>query len=627
MKPRQHPRLRLAGLIGRANTGRLALHRWLQANTLAPAWMPARLRLPLLGYVLALLLTLLVTTLEVVAVRFFPPVEHISGIFVFLLILFIGIQWGAGPSLLATLLGSFLLYYLVYPPFFEINHKQFMEMLQGGLVLFGGLFITQTISTHASQRRTAQQRSAETEQAQLRLQAVLETQLALVEALVQTSDVPPPLQTGGESASGPLNSAPAQEVVARRLAEVTCYALGCHQVHLFSYEPSTNAGTLLAAVNRISSAECQGWPTPPHAPLTAWLDASLLARLSAGEVVQVDPSQPVQPPAAHSPWAFRLLLVPILRGSTLLGLLALDAPWMTPQIPAHLLALVRVIAKLGALVIERGQLLHERAAAQDEVLTLHEAKRKLEVFLGIASHELKTPLTSLRLGIISGQRHLARVTAEQPGASQTPADGILNGTALAGLEEDLQIISQQSRRLERLVKELLDSSRIEAGHLELARQPTDLTAMLREAIEEQRLLTPTRLLLLHPLPSAPVPVLADRERIKQVISNYLSNALKYSAEDRPVEVGIQIEEEQAHVWVQDSGPGIPAELHHRLWERFYRAPGIEVQSGSGVGLGLGLYLSRVLIEQHQGQVGVESTPGQGARFWFTLPLSSAAPRL
>ena len=76
----------------------------------------------------------------------------------------------------------------------------------------------------------------------------------------------------------------------------------------------------------------------------------------------------------------------------------------------------------------------------------------------------------------------------------------------------------------------------------------------------------------------------------------------------------------AHVDVRDYGPGLSPEEQERIWERFHRAPGVEVRSGSGVGLGLGLYISKTIIEAHQGQVGVQSTSGAGATFWFTLPL-------
>jgi len=91
--------------------------------------------------------------------------------------------------------------------------------------------------------------------------------------------------------------------------------------------------------------------------------------------------------------------------------------------------------------------------------------------------------------------------------------------------------------------------------------------------------------------------------------------------EQPVVVGLDIVGHQARVWVRDQGPGLPAEEQARIWECFHRVPGIKVQSGNSVGLGLGLYICRIIIERHQGQVGVESASGHGSTFWFTLPLA------
>ncbi len=187
--------------------------------------------------------------------------------------------------------------------------------------------------------------------------------------------------------------------------------------------------------------------------------------------------------------------------------------------------------------------------------------------------------------------------------------------------EQLGRTAHQMERLEALVNDLVDVSRIQAGKLELRPEPTDLVAIVREVVEEQREAAPSAP---HPPPASPptlsVPVYADAGRIEQVVTNYLTNALKYSPADHPVEVGIAVEPGQARVWVRDFGPGLPAEEQEHIWERFHRVQGVEVQSGAGVGLGLGLYISRMIVERHQGQVGVESALGAGSTFWFTLPL-------
>ncbi|MGZ3666595.1 MAG: sensor histidine kinase, partial [Ktedonobacterales bacterium] len=121
------------------------------------------------------------------------------------------------------------------------------------------------------------------------------------------------------------------------------------------------------------------------------------------------------------------------------------------------------------------------------------------------------------------------------------------------------------------------------------------------------------------MPNVPVEVQADGTRLSQVLSNLLSNALKYSPAETPVFVELKRDRTGAHISVRDEGPGIPPEALPRLFKRFYRVPGIEVKHGTGVGLGLGLYLCQRLIDMHGGQLHVESTLGKGTTFEVILP--------
>ncbi len=149
-----------------------------------------------------------------------------------------------------------------------------------------------------------------------------------------------------------------------------------------------------------------------------------------------------------------------------------------------------------------------------------------------------------------------------------------------------------------------------------------MTTIVQAAIEDQRLCWPNRTITLT-LPDtgkAPI-VMADADRIQQVVVNYVVNALKYSGDTPPVEVSVDVVDEQVRVSVRDQGPGLLPEEQERVWLRYHRGPVLPQQNNIGVGLGLGLYISKVIIELHNGRVGVESTPGEGATFFFTLPLA------
>ena len=238
----------------------------------------------------------------------------------------------------------------------------------------------------------------------------------------------------------------------------------------------------------------------------------------------------------------------------------------------------------------------------------------MDTFLGIASHELKGPLTSIKLGLQLSQRYLHQLGRGNRGDMER------DGAALAPVQEPLSRTERQVERLERLVNDLLDVSRVQADKLDLRPEYMDLASTVRERVEEQRQAEPDRTICLQFPADLHVPVYADPGRIEQVVTNYLTNALKYSPAERPVAVGMQVEQQHACVWVRDQGPGLPAEEQEHIWERFHRAKGIEVQSGTGIGLGLGLYICRTIIEQHHGRVGVESAPGKGSTFWFTVPV-------
>ncbi len=356
------------------------------------------------------------------------------------------------------------------------------------------------------------------------------------------------------------------------------------------------------------------------APLAGLVHLSLIQHetLPRREPPLEQQEHPYSPQSALSE-VFRVLLpfVAALLTSALLLVRALLFPMkaMHPLLPILVASglVLLVVVRQGLSVLENAHLRRERAVALANEWGMREAKRQIEIFQSIASHELRTPLTVLTLQAQMVQRPLHHL---QRWETLLPPEG---RKQLATLQEYLTGIQTQVNRMSRLVNDLLDDARLQEGRLELHPKRTDLMALVSAAVEEQRQMAPERLYLLQQAPT-PVYVWADSDRIEQVVTNYLTNALKYSEETTPIEVGVQADEQQARIWVRDHGPGIPIESQAHIWERFHRVAGIEVLSGSGVGLGLGLYISKSFIERHQGQVGVESLPGTGATFWFTLPL-------
>jgi signal transduction histidine kinase len=248
----------------------------------------------------------------------------------------------------------------------------------------------------------------------------------------------------------------------------------------------------------------------------------------------------------------------------------------------------------------------QRIRAEEE---LRVTMQRLDAFIGVAGHELRSPLTSMKMTVQLGQRRIQRLVDQLSALSGAPGD---LRDELDRLCELFARTERQVARQQRLVDDLLDLSRIQSDRFELRLAPCDLVSIVCEAVKEQHLLSPERTIdLALPEQHEAVQVLADADRIEQVVTNYLTNALKYAPEEAPVAVGVQVQGRTARVYVRDRGPGLPPEEQAHIWERFRRVPGIDAQGGSHEGLGLGLYISKVIIEQHGGEVGVESAPGAG----------------
>jgi PAS domain S-box-containing protein len=402
-----------------------------------------------------------------------------------------------------------------------------------------------------------------------------------------------------------------------RLAQLTRRVLGCRRVGILGIEPETRALRPVAVDGLSPEQTRQWWAEMDHstARFGEWLDPAQLERFMMGETIELDLTAP---PYDKFPNPHRIttsFFAPLRLGQTVIGLLVLDFGGAPHQVTPEERALTAAMAQLAALVLDRERLQREAAAAQAETLALALSNERLNAFLAIAGHELRTPVTSVKATI-----QLAARTASGLGAVDLPAPDRARLQRVADL---LATADSQVSKLNRLIEDLLDVTRVQSGTLALRRAMVDVAATAREVLREQQLAWGQRPITLE-APPTPATAEVDGDRIAQVITNYLTNALKYSPPDSPVVVSVEKRADMVRVTVRDEGPGLSKRQQAQLWGLFQRVADIAQQDDARQGLGIGLYICRAIIEQHGGQVGVESRVGRGSAFWFTVPAGHTA---
>lgn len=285
-----------------------------------------------------------------------------------------------------------------------------------------------------------------------------------------------------------------------------------------------------------------------------------------------------------------MLGIPLQMGETLLGAM-IFIRFGGPPFDPETFPFVEFLSQQLAQAILRERLAHEVSRLEVQYSGL----QAQEDFISALSHEFRTPL-----GFIKGYT----TTLLRP---DTHWD-------VATQREFLNIIDQETDRMQELIDNLLDSARLQTGRIKMNFQPVRLDSLLNDVVARMRLRHPeleVNLQLDQPLN----PLLADPQRLAQVFENLLSNAVKY-APNSPVSITIAPDAEGVHLMFADRGPGIPEKYRQKIFERFFRVPDVQP---SIHGTGLGLFICKQIIQAHQGQIWVESQLGQGTTFHIRLP--------
>lgn len=258
-----------------------------------------------------------------------------------------------------------------------------------------------------------------------------------------------------------------------------------------------------------------------------------------------------------------------------------------------------LLPRATPLYSETGGVIGATIVLQDVTRLLRFDELKNDLVATVA-HEFRTPLTSLRMAL-----HVL-------------IEGIV-GPLNDRQGEMLHSARDDCERLQGIVEDLLDLSRIQAGKVEVSLAPLPAKSILDAAVAAKEDAAGAAGVRLFETVGEPVlPVLVDAERIGLVFDNLIGNAIRHSARGARIDVRAQPSGQGVRFEVQDEGPGIPSEYQQRIFEKFFRVPGTK-----GEGVGLGLYISREIVLAHGGDMGVETSPGRGSRFWFTLRVPGA----
>ncbi len=234
-------------------------------------------------------------------------------------------------------------------------------------------------------------------------------------------------------------------------------------------------------------------------------------------------------------------------------------------------------------------------------MNIHDIKlqeKQKDLFIGMASHELKTPVTSVK-------GYVQLLSAKYKDSEDE------------FLKKALDTIDKQILVLTSLISDLLNLSKMKRGGLQLTKTEFEINELIENRVSQIRIVNPNHSISFKN--TASTTIIADRERLGQVVTNFLTNAVKYAPESKNIEVSCLIEDDTIRVSVKDYGIGIKEENKERIFKRFYREEGKDENTFPG--FGIGLYIAADIIKKHRGTIGVDSEKGEGSTFYFTIPIT------
>lgn len=406
-----------------------------------------------------------------------------------------------------------------------------------------------------------------------------------------------------------------RETLVQNVLETIVRELGYDRAMISFYDPGRRVsyGARVLGVPKDAAALAYAHEIPVHDPAT--LEGEVL--LNGNAVLITDLRQvwervhPLNRELAIATQAKSLISVPLKVKDVIIGALTVDRA-QEHSLTSEDLDLMVTLASQVAIALDNTDAYRQieelnlslEAKVRERTLELEKADRLRSLFLSHVSHELRTPLTSIK-GFV---------------------ENMLAG--LAGPLSDkqsiyLERIGVNVARLIRMIAELLDRSRIESGKMDLLPSEVDLKKCVSEVVEQLRAFAVSKGQQLEEhLPSDGLMVWADGDRVVQILTNLLHNAIKFTPEGGRIAVRVQTDAPNlVRVSVADSGPGIPPEALAKIFDPFFRVG--QEHRGSPKGLGLGLSIAKTLVELHGGSITVKSQPGRGCDFVFTLPLSPA----